>query len=132
MHLARWPERPASAGDDEWTFLLGVRDAVNAVIEPLRADKTLSGTAAAEVTISGPEPVIARLRAYGAELTAFLIVARAELVPGGGTDEIAVTVRPTALVRCERCWMHRDDVAAEGARAGLCARCAAALETTGR
>jgi isoleucyl-tRNA synthetase len=136
VHLARWPERPAGAAgpasDDEWEFLHGVRDAVNAAIEPLRAAKTLASTAAAEVTIAGSEPVIARLRAFGAELAALLIVAKVELVASGPTGELSVTVQPTTLVKCERCWMHREDVVAEGTRAGLCARCVTALESAGR
>ena len=141
VHLARWPERdPAS--DEEWEFLHGVRDAVNATLEPLRAAKTLASPAAAEVTISGLPATIARLRGYGAELAAFLIVARADLAEGpasgpaeGGTGTeptLEVTVRQTALAKCERCWMHREDVSLEGACAGLCARCVTALESAGK
>ncbi len=136
VHLARWPERPAGATDpatdEEWEFLHGVRDAVNAAIEPLRAAKTVASPAATEIAIAGPEPVISRLRAYGGELAAFLIVAKVELTATGPTGELAVTVQPTALVKCERCWMHRKDVVAEGARAGLCGRCVTALESAGR
>jgi isoleucyl-tRNA synthetase len=142
VHLARWPERPAGATDEEWEFLHGVRDAVNAALEPLRAAKTLASPAAAEVTLSGPPPVIARLRGYGDELAAFLIVARADLAEGpdsgsagngtGAEPTVEVTVRQTALAKCDRCWMHREDVAPDGARAGLCARCVAALESAGK
>jgi isoleucyl-tRNA synthetase len=132
VHLALWPERSAGVTDEEWEFLHGVRDAVNATIEPLRAAKTLAGTAAAEVAIAGPEPVIARLRAYGEELATFLIVAKVELAATGPAEELAVTVKLTARVKCERCWMHREDVAPEGSRAGLCARCVTALESTGK
>jgi isoleucyl-tRNA synthetase len=141
VHLARWPERE-SATDEEWEFLHGVRDAVNAALEPLRAAKTLASPAAAEVTLTGPPALIARLRGYGAELAAFLIVARADLAAapapepaadGAGTGTVfEVTVRQTALAKCERCWMHREDVAPQGERAGLCARCVAALESGGR
>jgi len=141
VHLARWPERePAS--DEEWEFLHGVRDAVNAALEPLRAAKTLASPAAADVTLTGPPAVIARLRGYGAELAAFLIVARADLAEapspesaadGDGTGTaLEVTVCQTALAKCERCWMHREDVAPEGSSAGLCARCVTAMEAGGK
>jgi len=43
-----------------------------------------------------------------------------------------VEVGVTALAKCERCWTHRPDVAAEGARIGLCAKCVGALEAAGR
>jgi isoleucyl-tRNA synthetase len=140
VHLARWPERPAGATapatdpatDDEWEFLHSVRDAVNAALEPLRAAKTLVSPAAAEIAIAGPEPVIERLRAYGDELATFLIVAKADLAATGPTSELAVTVQPTTRMKCERCWMHREDVVAEGARAGLCGRCVTALEAAGK
>ncbi len=135
VHLATWPERPAAepdpATDDEWEFLHGVRDAVNAAMEPLRATKTLASPAAAEVTVTAPAATVARLRPYEAELAAFLIVARAELAEGPG-EEIGVAVRTTALAKCERCWTHRDDVAADGARTGLCGRCVEVLERSGK
>ncbi len=141
VHLARWPEPPA-ASDEEWEFLHAVRDAVNAALEPLRAAKTLASPADAEVTLTAAPGVIARLRGYDAELAAFLIVARAELAEGpaaaaaaggdGAGLELEVAVRQTGLAKCERCWMRRADVAAEGERAGLCGRCVAALEATGK
>ena len=106
---------------------------MNAALEPLRAAKTLASPAAAEVTITGADrDVIARLRGYGAELAAFLIVAKVDLAEGGRRGELAVTVRPTALVKCERCWMHRDGRRPGGRAAGLCARCVTALESAGK
>jgi isoleucyl-tRNA synthetase len=131
VHLARWPEGfPAS--DEEWSFLAGARDAVNAAIEPLRASRALATTAEAEVTIAAPPAVIARLERYAGELAAFLLVARVELAAGRDGDGMSVAVRQTASPKCERCWTYRSDVAAAGPRAGLCARCAAALEAAGR
>jgi isoleucyl-tRNA synthetase len=130
VHLAAWPERGAGS-DDEWEFLHGVRDAVNAALEPQRAAKTLASPAAAEVTVRGPAATIARLRGYGEELAPFLLVARVTLEEAPGAD-LAVEVRATTLAKCERCWTFRADVAPEGARAGLCAKCVSALEATGR
>ena len=59
-----------------------------------------------------------------------------------GDAELTVTDRParvydvgvmrTANRKCDRCWTHRPDVTAEGARAGLCARCVTALQAAGR
>jgi isoleucyl-tRNA synthetase len=130
VHLATWPERGAGS-EAEWEFLLGLRDAVNAALEPLRAARTLASPAAAEVTVRGPAATVARLRDYGGELPAFLLVARATLeeAPGEG---LAVEVGVTALAKCERCWTHRADVAADGPRAGLCGKCTGALESAGR
>jgi isoleucyl-tRNA synthetase len=122
---------PASTGagsaDDAWSFLLGVRDAVNAAIEPLRASKTLATTLEAEVVITAPEAVIARLSRFGDELIGFLLVARAELVEAAGAHEMAVEVRKTSLPKCERCWTHRPDVGPDG----LCSRCVRAVAARG-
>jgi isoleucyl-tRNA synthetase len=109
-----------------------VRASVNGAIEPLRAAKTMATTAEAEVTLTAPPGVVARLRAYGPELGGFLMVAGTELIEGEPGQELAVAVRRTSLSRCERCWTYRPDVAPGGPRSGLCARCVEALEAPGR
>ena len=128
VHLGRWPERGA-AEDTEWRGLLELRDAVNAAIEPLRAAKTLTTTAEAEVSIVLPGRLLERYAPYADELQGFLIVARAGLEggPDGAEPPIAVRVSRTARKKCERCWTYRDDVGADG----LCARCIAALAGRG-
>ncbi|HKQ58554.1 MAG TPA: isoleucine--tRNA ligase [Candidatus Eisenbacteria bacterium] len=130
VHLAVWPERPVPAGaEDEWTFLCGVRDAVNAAIEPLRAAKQLATTLEADVEIHAPHAWVERLAPYRDELAGFMLVAQLALHPGPDGAEPKVTVKRTALTKCERCWTYRADVRGE---AGLCARCEAALAATGR
>ncbi len=133
VHLATWPEGAAPAGaEQEWESLLAVRDLVNAAIEPLRAAKQISTTAEAEVTITAPGPWIDRLAPYRDELPAFLLVAGLRLRPAPDSAAVQVSVARTSLTRCERCWTYRADVAADGARAGLCGRCAGVLSATGR
>jgi isoleucyl-tRNA synthetase len=133
VHLGEWPARPVpERAEEEWDFLLSVRDAANRAIEPLRASKQLATTAEAEVTITAPQAWLDRLAPYREELGGFLLVAGLTLRPGPDGQEPAVAVSRTALARCERCWTHRPDVASEGAHAGLCGRCVAALSATGR
>jgi isoleucyl-tRNA synthetase len=129
VHLGRWPERAAADGG-AWAFLLEVRDAVNAALEPMRASKALATTAEAEITIEAPAAVASRLRALEAELPGFLLVAAVTVMTGG--EGIRVSAARTALPKCERCWTFRADVATEGPQAGLCARCVAVLAATGR
>jgi isoleucyl-tRNA synthetase len=126
VHFAEWPKREeAGRTSDEWQFLREVRDTVNAAIEPLRAAKTLATTAEAEVTLAAPASWIERLRPYGDELPALLIVANVvlEALPPG--SEPRVDVRKTARAKCDRCWMYRADVGRE--QPGLCGRCTSAL-----
>src|SRR5206468_1648345 len=99
----------------------------NAAIEPLRAEKTLAGTAEAEVVIHAPAAVAERLLPYRDELAALLIVARATVTAAADGDALRVEVMRTSLPRCARCRTYRDDVAAGGAQDGLCARCTAVL-----
>jgi hypothetical protein len=54
-------------------------------------------------------------------------VARAEIVEDVDAAELTVTVHPTALPRCDRCWTHRPDVDS----AGLCGRCRDVLARSG-
>jgi isoleucyl-tRNA synthetase len=146
VHLASWPQHGGATveGDEsEWEFLLEIRDAVNAAIEPLRAAKELAGTAEAEVELRVRADHLAHVQRYDAELAPFLMLASVRVVPWPeGDAELSVTDRVarvydprpkrTSLRKCERCWTHRDDVAPEGARAGLCGRCVTALESAGR
>src|SRR4030095_14880037 len=75
VHLATWPVRavradPAAAGpaaDASGAFLGGIRDAVTAAIEPLRAAKALATTLEAEVVITAPRPGGARLARHRAQ-----------------------------------------------------------------
>ena len=68
VHLARWPEREARPeADPDWSFLLALRDAVNAAIEPLRASKQLATTAEADVTLRVMPETAERMLAGGAQ-----------------------------------------------------------------
>jgi isoleucyl-tRNA synthetase len=130
VHLAEWPATKPAAGEDEWAFLLEVRDAVNAAIEPLRASKELSTTNEAEVELHVTDETARRLVPYGGELEGLLLVAGVGV--GGGRAEgsdppIGVKVTKTPHLKCERCWTYRPDVAQDGAERGLCARCVAVL-----
>jgi isoleucyl-tRNA synthetase len=137
VHLADWPATArgsgaaaATASGDEWRLLLELREAVNAVLEPMRAAKTIASTGEAAVRIRARAAEHARLARYAAELPGLLLVAEAVLEPpaaGAPADQgfsvSAAPADPARYRKCERCWMHRDDVSA----AGLCGRCRDAL-----
>jgi len=124
VHLAQFTAREVRPdAETEWEFLLTVRDLVNRAIEPLRAEKRIATTGEAEVVLTTPPAWLDRLEPYRDELPGFLLVAAARLEAGNAGGEPRVTVAPTALPRCERCWTYRPDVAVDGPRAGLCARC---------
>ena len=130
VHLAEWPAAQPEAGDEEWAFLIEVRNAVNAAIEPLRASKELGTTNEAEVELHVTDETARRLVAYGGELEGLLLVAGVGVGGGravGAEPAIGVKVTKTPHLKCERCWTYRPDVAPDGPERGLCARCVAVL-----
>jgi len=130
VHLAEWPAAQPEAGEDEWAFLIEVRDAVNAAIEPLRASKALGTTGEAEVELHVTDETARRLVAYGGELEGLLLVAGVGVSGGraeGSDPPIGVKVTKTPHLKCERCWTYRPDVAPDGPDRGLCARCVGVL-----
>ena len=132
VHFGEWPKRDeAGRTSEEWLFLREVRDTVNAAIEPLRATRTLMTTAEAEVTLAAPRAWIERLRPYGDELPALLIVAELSLETLGDGAEPRVDVRKTTRAKCDRCWMYRADVGHDSSQPGLCSRCTSALAAKG-
>ena len=133
VHLARWPA-PAEAGDsgEAWTFLLGIRDAVNSAIEPRRATKELATTAEADITLRATPEVAKRLAGYGDELAGFLIVAGVTVIADQAATESQVEVRRTTSNKCERCWTYRQDVQAGTDGAMLCGRCREVIGTLAR
>jgi len=107
VHLLEWPELPAVTGVDfgRWEALRGLRQTVNEAIEPLRREKIIGSSLAAEVTVPDGAPE--------ADLAELFITAA--VTRGDG-----VSVMPTAHHKCGRCWRHLPEVAEDGA---LCSRC---------
>jgi isoleucyl-tRNA synthetase len=132
VHLALYPRRevPAEA-DAEWMFLVSIRDIVNAAIEPLRAAKTLNTTAEAGVVLTVAPAVASRLAPYRPELPGFLMVASIEVREGEAGRETTAEVSKTPFLRCDRCWTHREEVAAGGPHPGICTRCREVLAASG-
>ncbi len=137
VHLTDWPDDPGALGlEDEWGFLLGLRETVNASIEPLRASKVLNTTTEAAVRVRATPAHLERLEAYRAEWTGLLLVSEIDFVAGTPDPETAplgfevIEVRRTENRKCERCWTYRADVGSEGPQAGLCGRCISVLAAT--
>ncbi len=119
-----------SGDEGEWEFLLGIRDAVNAAIEPLRAAKELSTTLEADVEFLATDETARRLEPYRDELSGLLLVAGVTVragLPSGSGPALEVKVKKTGHAKCERCWTYRPGVAQDGPERGLCPRCVAVL-----
>ncbi len=132
VHLAEWPVRATAGPSGTWDRLVALRDAVNAVLEPLRAAKVINTTGEAEVTITVPPSERAWIQGFGDEIAGFLMVAAVRWIDGPAGSETRVEAVKTSLAKCDRCWTYRADVAGDGDRAGLCSRCVEALAAAGR
>ncbi|VWX53608.1 isoleucine--tRNA ligase [Novosphingobium sp. 9U] len=108
VHLLEWPEIPGADADlARWESLRALRQQVTEAIEPLRREKIVGSSLAAEVTVPESAP--------HADLAELFITAQVSRSQGE-----AVAVAPTEMNKCGRCWRHLPEVQDDGA---LCARC---------
>jgi isoleucyl-tRNA synthetase len=108
VHLLEWPEVPSAQADlARWAELRALRQQVTEAIEPLRREKIVGSSLAAEVTVPAEAPE--------ADLSELFITAT---VARGQGAEVAVAA--TEMNKCGRCWRHLPEVREDGA---LCARC---------
>jgi len=120
VHLLEWPVLPElgrpDIDDDIWLYENGApltrwsqirqdRRAVTEAIEPLRRDKIIGSSLAAEVYVP-----FADLGEFLPEL----------LISGPVHQSDELRVEPTNHPKCERCWRHLPAVSEDS---GLCSRC---------
>lgn len=126
VHLSSFPRPDAALRDDElagkFQRLTALRDDVYRHIEEARQAGTIGKPVEAAVTIAIPG--VEELVQDSAEmLGSFLIVSKVETAPAAeGTP--TVTVAPAPGVKCDRCWLIREDVGTEPDYPDLCVRCA--------
>ena len=104
---------------------LAVRDDryISALLSEERANVTLSGIDVKSHALLR----IAALIALDAAPPSYMSAVEAGLEAGDAGSAVSVEVKRTGLAKCDRCWTYREDVIAEGERAGLCARCVEAM-----
>jgi isoleucyl-tRNA synthetase len=112
----------------KWQSLREVRDVVNKAIEEVRTAGGVGSSLQAEVTVAAPPEMHVLLASLGEDLKFVLITSKATLATG---DALAVTVTPSAVTKCERCWHWRDDVGADSGHPTICGRCVSNLHGAG-
>ena len=103
--------------------LLGMREQVAKVLEPMRANGVIGAALEAEITIAANAATAAKLAPLADELR-FLFISGDVQVREATTDEIFVSAEPTSKAKCVRCWHYRADVGSNAEHAELCGRCA--------
>ena len=113
--------------------LLALREAVSAVLEPMRAGGGLGASLEAEVTLYLPEALLDRLAPWAEELRFLFITSALRLLPAAQRPDDAVAAEGVAGVfisanasghgKCVRCWHYREDVGQHAQHPELCGRC---------
>ncbi len=128
VHIASFPEvRPpvdatTATRITALQHALAWRERVTKAIEPFRAQKKKSVDATVVLKVNNADE-LALLRSLHDELADLFIVSGVELSAGA---EHVVEVTDHTGARCERCWKHYDQLAADPA--DVCVRCATALK----
>jgi isoleucyl-tRNA synthetase len=136
VFLETWHGVPEASLDGiDWAALIRLRGDVTRELEKLREAGSIGAPLDAEVDVyctSGEYPVFNSL---GEELRFLLITsaARVHQVDSAPSDAVTATntgregvwivVRPSAAVKCVRCWHRRPDVGADPEHPELCGRC---------
>ena len=112
---------------DKWARIRAVREQVNREIETLRSQGLVGSSLQANVTLTLPEAQ-ADLLGLGDDWKFVLITSAVQVLAGMAVD---VAVKPSADVKCERCWHYRSDVGSDAAHPTLCGRCTSNLYGSG-
>jgi isoleucyl-tRNA synthetase len=117
--------RPADADALEAHYgkLFEVRVAVQGKLEEARRAKLIGSGLEAMVTVRAEGEQRALLESAKAELPSLFIVSKVVLADG----PLGVDVAPAPGVKCERCWIFREDVGTDPKHPTLCGKCASAL-----
>jgi isoleucyl-tRNA synthetase len=135
VHIAEFPNlniapEAAKKMEEDWNFLLLVRDDVLMQLESLRADKTIGKSLEAIVSLTLDENPLAetplQLQTYGAALAELFNVSEVELLPAS-PDMKRITARRSDKPKCDRCWRYVPDVGHNKNYPTVCLRCAEAL-----
>jgi isoleucyl-tRNA synthetase len=127
VFLAGFPfrARPADAEALEARYgrLFEVRALVQGKLEEARRAKLIGSGLEAMVTVRAQGDQLRLLEEAGAELPALFIVSKVALAEG----PLSVEVARAPGVKCERCWMFREDVGRAPGHPTICGKCADAL-----
>ena len=112
----------------KWSRIREVREFANKQIEAVRASGQLGSSLQAAISITATADDHALLASLGDGLKFVTITSQASLSEG---SELAVSVTPSAAMKCERCWHYRDDVGHDASHPTICGRCTSNLYGAG-
>lgn len=111
----------------KYESLKAIRADVMKHLEDVRIAGQIGSSLQAEIEIRASGDRYRVLSSLGEDLKFLMITSRADVVEVSDEAAEAITVRPSANRKCERCWHYRDDVGSDPAHPLICPRCAANL-----
>jgi isoleucyl-tRNA synthetase len=127
VFLAGLPRREAPADaaalEDRYGKLFDVRAVVQSKLEEARRAKLIGSGLEAQVTVRAEGETRKLLEDARAELATLFIVSKVVLADGPLGAEVA----RAPGVKCERCWIYREDVGKDPRHPTICGKCAEAL-----
>jgi isoleucyl-tRNA synthetase len=127
----------------DWNAILEVRSAVARELEKLRNADAIGAPLDAEVDVYTQGPLLETLQSFGDELRFVFITSaarahaaeqrpsEASAAEEGEGNATWLVVKPTAAVKCVRCWHKRPDVGHDARHPELCGRCVINVEGPG-
>jgi isoleucyl-tRNA synthetase len=127
VFLAGLPRREAPADaaalEDRYGKLFDVRAVVQSKLEEARRAKLIGSGLEAQVTVRAEGETRKLLEDARDELATLFIVSKVVLADGPLGAEVA----RAPGVKCERCWIYREDVGKDPRHPTICGKCAEAL-----
>ncbi|HSW20882.1 MAG TPA: isoleucine--tRNA ligase [Ramlibacter sp.] len=103
-----------------WARLRDIRDLANKEVEALRARGEVGSSLQADLSVQALPDDLALLASLGDDLKFAFITSAIDVTAG---PALAVTAKPSAAAKCDRCWHWRSDVGADAAHPTICGRC---------
>lgn len=124
--------------EEKWDAMLEVRREVLKALETARSGKVIGNALEARIELFAGEQIHRLLQPMAGELATIFIVSKVKLLPFSEAPaaaqqaedmELAVSVKPAAGSKCERCWMYHEDIGRDAEHPTLCPRCAGVVKT---
>ncbi len=120
---------------EKWDRIHALRDDVQKALENARTAKLIGGSLDAAVTLYCDDQALPFVQSVAELLPSVLIVSDVQIKADGQGEYsgdfagVSVSVAHANGEKCCRCWVYSDTVTNDGESNGLCARCAAILNS---
>jgi isoleucyl-tRNA synthetase len=137
VFLSDFPACPVAWADEallaRWEHIMAVRETVTKAIEEQRQAGVVGSSLEAAITLrTSKEETKKFLDSAGSLWAQVCIVSEAAVELDAAAPDLEVRAVKAAGDKCPRCWQWRRDLGANPAHAGVCGRCASAMEAAAK